>query len=209
MAKTKPTCRAADRAKLGPQRSCSKKISPLAMGFQRLRHDADVSDTRLLDCVHHRGECAEGDVFVGAEINRLMRRIANLLLQHRGNGIDVNRIVAEEDALLLVDADDQALFGDLLNRSCLRDVDFNARLQHGRGDHENDQQNQDNVDERGYVDVGESDLCPAVRCGERHYRRTSSAMRDTVGWRSTAFSISSEKSSARAAKSRIDPPIRL
>src|SRR5215813_10265455 len=75
MANTKPTCRAADRARLGPQRSCSKKISPLAMRFQRLRHDADVGNTRLLDRVHNRGECAEGDVFVGAEINRLMGRV--------------------------------------------------------------------------------------------------------------------------------------
>src|SRR5215469_7786566 len=209
MASTKPTCRAADRARLGPQRSCSKKISALAMGLERLRHDADVGDTRLLDRVHDRGECAEGDVFVGAEINRLMRRVANLLLQHRSNGVDVDRIVAQENPLLLVDADDQALLGDLLNGSRLGDVDFNARLQYRRRDHENDQQNQDDVDKRGYVDIGESDLRPAIRCGEGHYRRTSSGMRDATGWRSTAFSISREKSSARAAKSRIDPPIRL
>src|SRR5215475_720339 len=209
MANTKPTCSAADRARLGPQRSCSKKISPLAMGLERLRHDADVGDTRLLDRIHHGSECPEGDVFVGAEINRLMQRVANFLLQHRSNGIDVDGVVAQEDPLLLVDADDDALFGDLLDGSRLRHVDFNARLQHRRSDHENDQQNQDDVDERGYVDVGESDLRPAIRCGEGHYRRTSSAMRDATGWRSTALSISSEKSSARAAKSRIDPPIRL
>src|SRR5215813_6721509 len=106
MANTKPTCRAADLARLGPQRSCSKKISALAMGPERLRHDADVGDTRLLHRIHNGRECAEGDVFVGAQINRLMRRVANFLLQHRGNGIDVDRIVAEEYPLLLVDADD-------------------------------------------------------------------------------------------------------
>src|SRR5438093_12280275 len=39
---TNPACKPADHARFFPQRSCSKNISPLAIGFQRLRNDADV-----------------------------------------------------------------------------------------------------------------------------------------------------------------------
>src|SRR6185437_833298 len=102
-----PTCRAADHARLGPQRSCSKNISPLAIGFQRLGHDADVRDPGLFDRIHYGGEGAEGNILVGAQEDRLVLRIANLLPQLCSNLVDIDRIVSQEHALLLINADDQ------------------------------------------------------------------------------------------------------
>ena len=81
-----------DQARLRPQRSCSKKISALAaMGIKRLRHDADVGDAGLLDRVHDGGKGAEGNIFIGANKNGLMLRIANFLLQLGADLVDVDR----------------------------------------------------------------------------------------------------------------------
>src|SRR5436309_12150093 len=44
IASVKATCIPADHARLRPQRSCSKKISPLSIGIQRLRDNAYVRD---------------------------------------------------------------------------------------------------------------------------------------------------------------------
>src|SRR5579859_6871216 len=64
MASVMATCNPADHTRLRPQRSCSKKISPFAMGIQRLGDNADVGDPRLLDRVHHRGKSAKGNIFI-------------------------------------------------------------------------------------------------------------------------------------------------
>ena len=48
-----------------------------AMGIYGLRHDAYVADACLLDGVHHGGEGAEGNVFIGSQVNGLVLRIAN------------------------------------------------------------------------------------------------------------------------------------
>src|SRR5207237_1121906 len=138
-----------------------------------------------------------------------MLRVTNLLLQLLPDLINVDGIVAQKHFLFFVDADHQPLFGDLFNGAGLWHRDLDARLQHRRRHHKDDQEDEDHVHERSYVDIGESDLGAAIRSGERHYRRTSSGIRKAVGWRSTALAISSEKSSQRAAKSRIDPPIKL
>src|SRR5215468_5471521 len=102
-------CSASDHARFFPQRSCSKKISALAaMGVERLRHDADVANARLFYRVHHRGKGPKRNVLIGADENRLMLGIANLLLQLGRDLINVYRIVSEKHALLFVDADHQA-----------------------------------------------------------------------------------------------------
>src|SRR6266404_5051624 len=138
-----------------------------------------------------------------------MLRIADLLLQLIADLVDVDGIISEKYPLLLVNTDHQTLLSDFLDRTRFGNSNLYARLQHRRRDHENDQQHKYNVHQRSYVDVSKSNLCAAVGSGECHYRRTSSGIREAAGWRSTAFSISSEKSSQRAAKSRIEPPIRL
>src|SRR5216684_6092608 len=209
MATVTPTCSAADHARLCPQRSCSKKISVLAMGLKRPGHDADIGNPRRFHRVHHCGEGAEGHIFIRPQENRLMLWIAHLLPQFTSNFVDVDRIVSQKHSLLFVNADHQPLFGDLFHGSCFGNADFDSGLQHRRGDHENDQQHQHHIYQRSDVDVGKRELRASVGSRESHYRRTSSGARGTGAWRSTALSISSEKSSQRAAKSRIEPPIRL
>ena len=116
------------------------------MTSQRLRHDADVGDAGLLHRIHDGGEGAERNVLIGADENRLMLRIANPAPQLRGNLINVDRIIAQEDALLLVNIDDQALFRDLLDGAGTGNIDFDTLLQNRRSDHEDDQQHQHHVD---------------------------------------------------------------
>jgi hypothetical protein len=72
--------------------------------------------------------------------------------------VNVNRTVAEIDALVLVDGDDEALLVDFLDSGGFGDVDFDARLEDRSGDHENDEQDENNVDERDHVDLGERAL---------------------------------------------------
>src|SRR5208282_6177748 len=92
-------CSPADQARGRPRLPLARSLVAAAMGINGLRHDAYVADAGLLDCVHDGGEGAEGHVFVGAQVNRLMTRIANLLLQRRGDLVDVDGIVAEKNSL--------------------------------------------------------------------------------------------------------------
>src|SRR5580704_10901643 len=171
-------CSIADKPRLWPQRSCSKKMSVLAsMGIQRLGHNTHVCDPGLLDGVHHRGEGTEGNIFVGADKNRLVLRITTLLSNLCRNVINVDGIVPEKYALLFVDGDHQSLFSDFLDGAGLRHADFNPGLQNGRGHHKDDQQHQHDVDQRSDIDIGESGLGASVGCGEGHYRLASGASR--------------------------------
>jgi len=47
--------------------------------LQRLGHNADIGDARLLNRVHDGSEGAERDILVSAYKNKLLARIANLL----------------------------------------------------------------------------------------------------------------------------------
>src|SRR5271166_2300116 len=156
-------CSATDQARLRPQRSCSKNISALAsMAFERLRHDAHIRDSRLLHRIHHCGEGAERDVFVRTDKDGLVLRVADLLPYLGGNLIDIDGIVAQKYALLLVHADHQPLFRDLLDGARFGHAHFDPRLQHRRGHHENNQKHQNNVYQRRDVDVGERSLGTSV-----------------------------------------------
>src|SRR5882724_5752704 len=111
------TCSTSDQVRLRPQRSCSKKISALAaMGVQRLSHDAYVGDARGFHRVHDGGEGAEGHILIGADEDGLVLRVADFLFKLGPDLIDVDRVVAQKHALLLVDADHQTFFSDLLYR---------------------------------------------------------------------------------------------
>src|SRR5581483_9344881 len=182
-------------------------MSVLAMRVDRLRDDADVGDARGLHGVHDRGPDAKGDFFVAAHINVLVLRVANLLPQLVGDLVDVDGVVAEINALLFVDGDHKPLLGDFFHRPGMRNVNLDAGLQHRSGDHENNQQDEDDVDERGDVDVGERRLRAAIGSGEGHYRYSGSVTGGVAGRvavaRSTLFIISSEKSSMREPNSRI------
>src|SRR6476660_2683288 len=102
MAAAIATCSTADQVRFLAQRSCSKKISALlAMALERLGHNADVCDPGTLHRVHDRGKSSEGHVLIRAHEDELARRIAHLLVQPLSDFVDVNRIVAHEDTLLL------------------------------------------------------------------------------------------------------------
>src|SRR6202162_3911826 len=116
-----------------------------ATGIHRLRNDAHVADARLFDGVHHGGEGAKRDIFIGAQIDRLVLQIANLLFQARSDLVDVDGIVAEKNFLRFVDADHEAVFSDLFDGASVGDVDFDSRLQYRRGHHENNKQHEDNI----------------------------------------------------------------
>src|SRR6266403_1183719 len=125
--------------------SISVSVSVMAAmgGIHRLRNYAHVADARLFDCVHHGGEGAKRDIFIGAQIDRLVLRIANLLPQARSDLVDVDGIVAEKNSLRLIDADHEALFGDLFDGASVGNVDFDSRLQYRCGHHENNKQHED------------------------------------------------------------------
>src|SRR5215467_4173769 len=182
-------------------------MSGFGMGIDGLGDNADVGDTGLLDRVHHGGKSAKRNVFVGADENRLVARIADALLQSGSDLVDVDWVVAEIDLLRFVDADDQALFSNFLHRARVGHVDFDARLKDRSRDHEDNEEYQNNVNQRRDVNVRQSRLRASVGGGKRHQRATSAAC--GACWRSTRLSISSVKSSLRAANSRIELLIRL
>ena len=75
-----------------------------------------------------------------------------------GSSIDVDRLVLQEDVLLAVDGDDHALFGELIDGAGFGDRDLDAGLQHRRGEHEDEQKDEHDVDQRRDVDLGECGL---------------------------------------------------
>src|ERR1700688_585558 len=183
-----------------------------AMTIHWLRYDAHVSDAGLLDGIHYGGEGAEGNVLIGAQINCLVLRIANLLLNGWGDLIDVDGIVAQKNFLRFVDADYETFFRNFLHGAGVRDVYFNAGLQDWSGDHKNDEQHEDDVHERSDVDIGERGRSAAIGGGKGHQRPASGAAKAcwrSADCRSKRFSISMAKSSLREASSRMEPMIRL
>ena len=72
--------------------------------------------------------------------------------------VHVDWIVSQINELILVDGDDDLLFGDFMHALGLRNIDFDAGLEDGGGDHEDDQQDEHDVDERDHVDLGQGRL---------------------------------------------------
>src|SRR4029077_14473980 len=95
-----------------------------AVRIHRLSNYAHVADARLFDGVHHGGKGAKRDIFIGAQIDRLVLRIANLLFQARSNLVDVDGIVAKKNSLRFVDADHEALFGNFFDSAGVGYIDF-------------------------------------------------------------------------------------
>src|SRR6266404_2487239 len=146
-----------------------------AMGIHWLRNDTHIADARLFDCVHHGGEGAKRDIFIGAQIDRLVLRITNLLPQARSDLVDVDGIVPEKNFLRFVDADYEALFGNLFHGAGVGNVNFDSGLQYRRGHHENNKQHEDDIHKRCDVDIGKRGLGASVGGGEGHQRRTSAS----------------------------------
>jgi len=111
----------------------------------------------LAQSVDHLGESAKRNCFVGAKKDGVLR-LLKLGCYLSTELVNVNGTVAEIDALVLVDGDDEALLIDFFYGRGLGDVDFDAGLQDRGGDHENDEQHENNVNERDHVDLGERAL---------------------------------------------------
>src|SRR5665213_1348665 len=95
--------------------------------------DADVGDAGLLDGIHDGGEGSEGNTLVGAEIDDAFGGVSVAdALEQGGELVDVDGLVLKEDVLLLVDGDDHALFGELIDGVGFGDGDFDAGLEDGR-----------------------------------------------------------------------------
>ena len=130
----------------------------LSLRLQRLGDDADVGDASLFDGIHDRGEGAEGHALVGPEVDDAFGVRFAGGLQQRGELVDVDGLVLQEDVLLAVDGDDHALFGELVDGARLGDRDLDTGLENWRREHEDEQKHENHVDQRRDVDLGECGL---------------------------------------------------
>ena len=120
-------------------------------------NDTDVGDAGLAEFIDDGGERAEGHGFVGAKKDG----VAGMLLlgfDFGGKLVNVDGVAAQVDFLVLIDGDDETLFGNFANGASFGDVDFDAGLEDGSGNHENDEKDEDDIDEGDHVDVGEGSL---------------------------------------------------
>src|ERR1700761_482541 len=101
-------------------------MSPSSL-LDRLGDDADVGNAGLLDGIHDGGEGAEGYAFIGPQVDDPFGGIGfGGGSQERGEFVDVDGLVLQEDVLLAVNGDDHALFGELIYGACFGDCDFDA-----------------------------------------------------------------------------------
>jgi hypothetical protein len=119
---------------------------------------ADVGDARHAERVDDGAEGAEGYGFVGAEEDDIFLRLG-LFFDFVGELVNVDGVVAEIDELVFVHGDDEALLSDFFYGVSFGDVDFDAGLENWGGDHEDDKEDEDDIDERNHVDFGEGGLC--------------------------------------------------
>jgi hypothetical protein len=122
-----------------------------------LSDNADVGDAGNAKGIDDSAESAERDGFVGAEIDDIILAL-RLFFDFIGELMNVDLIVAEIDELIFVDGDDEFLFSDFLDGVSFGDVDLDAGLENGGGDHKDDEENENDIDEGNHVDVGEGGL---------------------------------------------------
>src|SRR5262249_5138158 len=123
MTPVRARCSPAERARGRPRFPCSRKMSVFAaILIERLGYDAHVGDPRAFYRIPDGRERSEGNIFIGAYKHRLVLWIPDLLAQPGLDVINVDGIVAQKYALLLVDADHHPLFCDFLNRPGLGHV---------------------------------------------------------------------------------------
>ena len=122
-----------------------------------LGDDTDVVYAGLTEGIDDRGKTTKWNGFIATEKDALLR-VFQLSFDSRTKLVNVDGFIAEVNALGLVHRHDQALLIDFLHGARLRDVDFDAGLQDGRGNHENNEQHENHVHERDHVDLGERSL---------------------------------------------------
>ena len=123
----------------------------------RLRNDTNIRDLGLTQRVDHSRKYSERNRFIGAKEHRLLR-FFELGSKSRSEAINVHWIIPDVNPLAFINGDHQLLFRNLFGCSGLGEVDFDAGLEDGGGDHEDDEEDEDDVNERHHVDVGEGAL---------------------------------------------------
>ncbi len=126
----------------------------LGDGFGDYAYVGEAGDAKGID---DRGKDAKWNGFVAAEEDRIIWML-ELLADLGGELMDIDRIIAEVDELALVNCDDNVLLNVFFHCVSLREIDFYAGLQDGCGNHEDDEENEDDINERYHVDVGETRL---------------------------------------------------
>jgi hypothetical protein len=124
---------------------------------KRLRNDTNVIDAGHAQSVYDFGKDAKGYGFIGAEEDGVLG-LFELSLHLSAETIDVDWRVADIDELVFVDGNNQPNFVDFFDGGGFGDIDFDAGLEDGSSDHENDEENENNVNERDHVDLGEGGL---------------------------------------------------
>src|SRR5688572_5076093 len=120
-------------------------------------HGLDASRVQLLDDIDL---VLNGKVAIDAEEHLLVGTTQQRLPQPLGEGSQTDRLLAEEDTTVVAERErhvhEQALAGNLLRAARLRQVHFDAALEHRCGHHEDDEQHEHHVYERDHVDLGQS-----------------------------------------------------
>ena len=86
----------------------------------------------------------------------VLRRVAVRLVRLMGPIVLAAEL--KVDVLAAVDGDDGALFGELRDGARVGYGDVDAGLQHGRGEHEDEEEHEDDVDQRRDVDLRQGAL---------------------------------------------------
>src|SRR3569623_1268783 len=131
--------------------SCRSKV----VSLQRVGDHPQLVDARLLHGGHDLHHVAVQQILVGEQVQLYVRVQLGVVLQHLLDVVPGDLQLAQEDALVLGDGQDQLtlVVGDGLGFG-LWQVHVDAVLLHRRGDHEDDQQHLHDVDQRGDVDLG-------------------------------------------------------
>src|SRR5665213_182072 len=161
---------ASEPAKALPSGSCWSKVSISALVVFEIRHDIDAElavaeNTHDLHPDIHARETVRLDVDIGLAVVAVVNRSDKV--------IQINAFFAEKKIARFCDGYNGQVFGSCSDRLSLRDIDFYARIHGMRGDHENDEQHQRDIDKRGNVDFrdgGNASPRPAATCTTDSYR---------------------------------------
>ena len=82
--------------------------------------------------------------------------------------VNVHRIVLQIKPLFLIYGDHQFFFRDFTDNLCFGHIDFDAGLDYGRGHHEDDQQDEDDIDEGNHIDFRQRRLSLSLARRDRH-----------------------------------------
>src|SRR5688572_12422048 len=131
----------------------------LSLFPRKLRDDANILNTGFLQSIEDLHELLQVHLAVAAKVDELVRACEHHLLHAFGEEIQAHGLLVDEHASILAIGRRQ-IHKEPVARNFLRaarngQVHFDPSLQHGRRDHENDEQDEHHVDHRDDVDFSE------------------------------------------------------